>query len=85
MGNEKQENAGEQNNNSLNKNVLRNVSLYIDDMRILRNIVNEYIVYSKILRVSLKVPSHLRLYILRRSGTVRTGCLLTFRKVLHRC
>ena len=52
MGNEKQENAGEQNNNSLNKNVLRNVSLYIDDMRILRNIVNEYIVYSKILRVS---------------------------------
>lgn len=51
MGNEKQENAGEQNNNSLNKNVLRNVSLYIDDMRILRNIVNEYIVYSKILRV----------------------------------
>ena len=52
LGNEKQENAGEQDNNSLDKNVLRNVSLYIDDMRILRNIVNEYIVYSKILRVS---------------------------------
>jgi hypothetical protein len=29
--------------------VLTNISLYIDDMRLLKNIVNEYIVYSKII------------------------------------
>ena len=33
-------------NISLNKNKLRNIALYIDDMRILRNIVNEFKVYS---------------------------------------
>ena len=31
---------------SLNNNKLRNIALYIDDMRILRNIVNEFKVYS---------------------------------------
>lgn len=33
-------------NISLDKNILRNIALYIDDMRILRNIVNEFKVYS---------------------------------------
>ena len=33
-------------NISLDKNKLRNIALYIDDMRILRNIVNEFKVYS---------------------------------------
>ena len=49
--NENQEDASEQ-NTALKRNVLRNISLYIDDMRVLRNIVNEYKVYTKILRVS---------------------------------
>lgn len=30
-------------------NILVNISLYVDDMRIIRNIVNEYIVYSNVL------------------------------------
>lgn len=30
-------------------NVIANISLYIDDMRLLKNVVNEYIVYSKII------------------------------------
>lgn len=38
--------------NTLNKKTLWNISLYIDDMRILRNIVNEYKVYSEIVPVS---------------------------------
>lgn len=52
--NENQEDVSEQKNKdtALKRNVLRNISLYIDDMRVLRNIVNEYKVYSKILRVS---------------------------------
>lgn len=49
--NENQEVASEQ-NTALKRNVLRNISLYIDDMRVLRNIVNEYKVYTNILRVS---------------------------------
>lgn len=49
--NENQEDASEQ-NTALKRNVLRGISLYIDDMRILRNIVNEYKVFTKILRVS---------------------------------
>lgn len=40
------------NDNKLDKNILRKISLYIDDMRILRNIVNEYKVYSEILPTS---------------------------------
>lgn len=30
-------------------NVIANISLYIDDMRLLKNVVNEYIVYSKVI------------------------------------
>lgn len=33
------------------KRVLTNISLYVDDMRLLKNIVNEYIVYSKIIPI----------------------------------
>lgn len=40
------------NSNKLSKKILRNISLYIDDMRILRNIVNEYKVYSEVLPTS---------------------------------
>ena len=40
------------NDNKLDKNILRNISLYIDDMRILRNIVNEYKIYSEVLPTS---------------------------------
>lgn len=35
--------------NSPGKDILFEVSLYVDDMRVLKNIVNEYIVYSKII------------------------------------
>lgn len=35
--------------NAPDKNLLANISLYVDDMRLLKNIVNEYIVYSKII------------------------------------
>ncbi|HHX67111.1 MAG TPA: hypothetical protein GX708_03520 [Gallicola sp.] len=35
--------------NSPDRNVLANISLYIDDMRLLKNIVNEYTVYSNII------------------------------------
>lgn len=35
--------------NSPGRDVLFEVSLYVDDMRVLKNIVNEYIVYSKII------------------------------------
>ena len=38
---------------SLDKNILRNISLYIDDMRILRNIVNEFKVYSSFNAIDL--------------------------------
>ena len=31
------------------RNVLANISLYVDDMRLLKNIVNEYTIYSKII------------------------------------
>lgn len=44
--------SGISNNNKLSKKILRNISLYIDDMRILRNIVNEYKVYSEVLPTS---------------------------------
>ena len=37
------------NNNIPDKKVLRKISIYIDDMRILKNIVNEYNIYSEIL------------------------------------
>lgn len=37
------------NNNIPDKKVLRKISLYIDDMRILKNIVNEFNIYSEIL------------------------------------
>lgn len=40
------------NSNKLSKKILRDISLYIDDMRILRNIVNEYKVYSEVLPTS---------------------------------
>ena len=52
--NKNQEDASGQKNKetALNRNVLRDISLYIDDMRVLRNIVNEYKVFTKILRVS---------------------------------
>lgn len=40
------------NDNDLSKKTIWNVSLYIDDMRVLRNIVNEYKVYSEIVPVS---------------------------------
>lgn len=53
VGNENEEDVSEQNNEetALRRNDLRNISLYIDDMRVLRNIVNEYKVYSKLLQV----------------------------------
>lgn len=35
--------------NAPNHNILEDISLYVDDMRLLKNIVNEYIVYSKII------------------------------------
>ena len=35
--------------NKPDDNVIANISLYIDDMRLLKNVVNEYIVYSKII------------------------------------
>lgn len=35
--------------NAPNSDVLADISLYVDDMRLLKNIVNEYIVYSKII------------------------------------
>lgn len=35
--------------NAPNRSVLTDISLYVDDMRLLKNIVNEYIVYSKII------------------------------------
>lgn len=35
--------------NKPDDNVLANISLYIDDMRLLKNVVNEYIVYSKVI------------------------------------
>lgn len=36
-------------NNAPDEKVIRNISLYVDDMRILKNIVNEYIIYSNII------------------------------------
>ena len=39
----------ENNNNIPDKKVLRRISIFIDDMRILKNIVNEYNIYSEIL------------------------------------
>lgn len=35
--------------NSPDRSVLADISLYVDDMRLLKNIVNEYVVYSKII------------------------------------
>ena len=35
--------------NAPDRSVLADISLYVDDMRLLKNIVNEYIVYSKII------------------------------------
>lgn len=35
--------------NKPDDNVIANISLYIDDMRLLKNVVNEYIVYSRII------------------------------------
>lgn len=37
--------------NALDKNILANISLYVDDMRLLKNIVNEYVVYSNIIPI----------------------------------
>jgi hypothetical protein len=37
--------------NELDKNIVSKISLYIDDMRLLKNIVNEYIVYSKVIPI----------------------------------
>lgn len=37
--------------NSPDKDVLTKISLYVDDMRLLKNIVNEYIIYSKIISI----------------------------------
>ena len=38
-------------NNAPDEKVIRNISLYVDDMRILKNIVNEYTIYSNIIPV----------------------------------
>lgn len=35
--------------NKPDDNIIANISLYIDDMRVLKNVVNEYMVYSKII------------------------------------
>lgn len=35
--------------NKPDDNIIANISLYIDDMRLLKNVVNEYIIYSKII------------------------------------
>lgn len=35
--------------NKPDDNIIANISLYIDDMRLLKNVVNEYIVYSKVI------------------------------------
>ena len=35
--------------NAPDRSVLADISLYVDDMRLLKNIVNEYIVYSKVI------------------------------------
>ena len=40
-----------ENPNELQANILANISLYIDDMRLLKNIVNEYYVYLNILPI----------------------------------
>ena len=40
-----------ENPNELQANILANISLYIDDMRLLKNIVNEYYVYLNILHI----------------------------------
>ena len=40
-----------ENPNELQANILANISLYIDDMRLLKNIVNEYYVYLKVLPI----------------------------------
>lgn len=40
-----------ENLNELQANILANISLYIDDMRLLKNIVNEYYVYLKVLPI----------------------------------
>lgn len=37
--------------NAPDRSVLADISLYVDDMRLLKNIVNEYIVYSKIIQL----------------------------------
>ena len=37
--------------NPPDKNIVSKISLYIDDMRLLKNIVNEYIVYSKVIPI----------------------------------
>ena len=37
--------------NAPDKNIVSKISLYIDDMRLLKNIVNEYIVYSKVIPI----------------------------------
>ena len=50
--NSNEDKSNTSNDNKLDKNILRNISLYIDDMRILRNIVNEYKVYSAVLPAS---------------------------------
>ena len=50
--NSNEDKSGASNENKLSKSILRNISLYIDDMRILRNIVNEYKVYSEVLPTS---------------------------------
>ena len=46
---DKEENK--KNPNELQANILANISLYIDDMRLLKNIVNEYYVYLNILPI----------------------------------
>ncbi|HEQ8562812.1 TPA: hypothetical protein VH954_001568, partial [Streptococcus pyogenes] len=37
--------------NAPDRSLLADISLYVDDMRLLKNIVNEYIVYSKIIPI----------------------------------
>ena len=46
---DKEENK--KNSNELQANILASISLYIDDMRLLKNIVNEYYVYLNILPI----------------------------------
>ncbi len=50
--------------NTPDRSVLADISLYVDDMRLLKNIVNEYIVYSKIIPLGQIDLEHNKLFAL---------------------